>query len=168
MADFFKEVFDDSAHAAERRAQAGRKPWWQLAKTVRQGYLMSAGYFVIGLGALIVSVTGPGSPVAPRSSQCCGWYSVSGAWSPRLPSAGASTAAMNSARRPRTAPDCLRPPDRRRTSRGNHRRRRSGDRPFQTVGNHLLARSTQDDQYRPWSGPDRFACPLRSADFLAR
>ena len=66
MADFFKEVFDDSAHAAERSAQAVRKPWWQLAKTVRQGYLMSGGYFVIAVGALIVSVTGPGLLVAPR------------------------------------------------------------------------------------------------------
>jgi hypothetical protein len=63
MADFFEEVFDDSEHAAERRA---RKPWWQLAKTVRQGYLMSGGYFVIAVGALIVSVTGSGSPVASR------------------------------------------------------------------------------------------------------
>jgi hypothetical protein len=67
VADFFEEVFDDSAHAAERRAQAVRKPWWQRAKTVRQGYLMSGGYFVIAVGALIVSVTGPGSPFAPRT-----------------------------------------------------------------------------------------------------
>jgi hypothetical protein len=66
VADFFKEAFDDSAHAAQRRASAVRKPWWQLAKTVRQGYLMSGGYFVVAAGALIVSVTGPGSSVAPR------------------------------------------------------------------------------------------------------
>lgn len=66
MADFFKEVFDDSAHAGQRRASAVRKPWWQLAKTVRQGYLMSGGYLVVAVGALIVSVTGSGSPVAAR------------------------------------------------------------------------------------------------------
>lgn len=66
MADFFEEVLADSEHAAERKAQATRKPWWQLAKTVRQGLVMSGGYFAVAVGALIVSMTGPGSPVVPR------------------------------------------------------------------------------------------------------
>jgi hypothetical protein len=49
MADFF-----DSERAEQRKARAVRKPWWQLSKTVRQGFVISAVYFFLGIGALII------------------------------------------------------------------------------------------------------------------
>jgi hypothetical protein len=63
MGDFFKEVFGDNRHPADRTARTRGKRWWQLAKTVRQGLVMGGMYLAMAAGALIVQLAGPGQSV---------------------------------------------------------------------------------------------------------
>lgn len=60
---FFKEVFDDSRYPADRKARTRAKPWWQLARTVRQGFVMGGIYLAMAAAALIVQLVGPGQSV---------------------------------------------------------------------------------------------------------
>jgi len=63
MGDFFKEAFNDSGHPADRKARARRRPWWQLARTVRQGFVMGGVYLAMAAAALIVQLVDSGHSV---------------------------------------------------------------------------------------------------------
>jgi hypothetical protein len=57
MTSFFDKVLRD-AGSAERKS--ARKPWWQTAKTSRQGFMLAATWAVLGLAALLIVVVGGG------------------------------------------------------------------------------------------------------------
>jgi hypothetical protein len=52
MTSFFDKVLRDSDSAARRSA---RKPWWQTARTARQGFMAAALFGLLGLAALLAS-----------------------------------------------------------------------------------------------------------------
>lgn len=55
MTSFFDKVLHDPGSAV--RKSAG-KPWWQTAKTTRQGFMAAALFGLLGLAALLTSVFG--------------------------------------------------------------------------------------------------------------
>lgn len=63
MGDFFTEAFDGSRHAADRKARTRGKRWWQLARTVRQGFVMGGIYLTLAVAALIVQLVVSGQSV---------------------------------------------------------------------------------------------------------
>jgi hypothetical protein len=55
MTNFFDEVLRDDPDSIGRKP---KKPWWQAAKTARQGFMMASLYAVLGLAALVAAVAG--------------------------------------------------------------------------------------------------------------
>lgn len=55
MTSFFDKVLRDPGSAERRPA---RRPWWQTAKTARQGFMASVLLGLMGLAALLASVFG--------------------------------------------------------------------------------------------------------------
>ena len=53
--DFLDEVLDER-RAAARSARSGRRPWWQMTRTVRQGFVMSAAYLVFAAIMLAIAL----------------------------------------------------------------------------------------------------------------
>lgn len=53
MTDFFDKVLRDPGSAMRKPA---KKPWWQTAKTARQGFMMAAMLGLLGLAALLASI----------------------------------------------------------------------------------------------------------------
>lgn len=52
MTGFFDKVLRDPGSAERKPA---KKPWWQTAKTARQGFMMAALFGLLGLAALLAS-----------------------------------------------------------------------------------------------------------------
>jgi hypothetical protein len=52
MGGFLGEVFDP-VRQADRKSRIVRKPWWQVTKTVRQGFMISGAYLALAIGAFI-------------------------------------------------------------------------------------------------------------------
>lgn len=53
MMSFFGKVLRDPDSAVRRSA---RKPWWQMAKTARQGFIAAASLALLGVAALLASI----------------------------------------------------------------------------------------------------------------